>query len=161
MITRDMLSVGCRGTVGTQSIKGLGFRVQGLGNDWGSVGLDGVWLVWQVLLVTTCIECKQDLRLALIMMSLLLTSFASWRIWMIWIWLRLSNDCHFLLVVLTPRGGCGRGDAKGWWHATLTDDIGDVPCTDICAFLVLSFGTLCVECDAMLKWLQRLHCCCC
>lgn len=58
-------------------------------------------------------------------------------------------------------GWLRKGDAKGWWHATLTDDIGDVLCTDICAFLVLPFGTLCVECDAMLKWLQRLHCCCC
>lgn len=76
MITRGMLSVGCHGTVGTHSIKGLGFRVQGLGNNWGSVGLDGgVWLVWQlqVLRVTTCIECKQALRLAL--MPLLLTFF--------------------------------------------------------------------------------------
>ena len=35
-------------------------------------------------------------------MSLLLTSFATRRIWIIWVWLWLSNDCHFWLVVLAP-----------------------------------------------------------
>lgn len=43
----------------------------------------------------------------------------------------------------------------------LVAPIGDVPCTDICAFLVLPFQTMCVSCNAMLQWLQRLHSCCC